>query len=109
MRAIIKKTGEIVDVYHESQHHGSSKMIYKESVLVNSRMWAEDELELILNDEDVKHWQDVKERAAIAALQGLLANSVSFYNNGTMREDIASKAMFCAHQLMIKLKKEYEE
>ncbi len=41
MKAKVRKTGEIVDVYHEAQH-GTSKMIYKESVLVNSRMWTED-------------------------------------------------------------------
>ena len=39
MKAKIKATGEIVDVYHETQH-GTPKMIYKESVLVNSRMWT---------------------------------------------------------------------
>ena len=49
MKAKIKKTGEIVEVYHVAQH-GTPKMIYGESVLVNSRMWTEDELEL-LNEE----------------------------------------------------------
>lgn len=50
MKARIRKTGEIVEVYHETQH-GTSKMIYKESVLVNSRMWTEDELEPLTNNE----------------------------------------------------------
>lgn len=108
MKAIIKKTGEIVDVYHESQH-GTPKMIYKESVLVNSRMWVEDELELILNDEDVKHWQDVKERAAIAALQGLLANPKMFEGYSHVFENITETAMYCTNLLIKKLKKEDEE
>ena len=69
MKARIKKTGEIVDVYHETQH-GTPKMIYKESVLVNSKMWTEDELELLSNSDE--HWQDVRERAAIAAMQGIM-------------------------------------
>lgn len=57
----------------------------------------------ILTEED-KHWQDVEERAAIAALQGLLANPHSFYSSGTMKEDIVSKAMSCAYQLVNRLK-----
>lgn len=44
MKAKVIKTGEIVDVYHESQH-GQVSNIYKESVLVNGRMWTEDELD----------------------------------------------------------------
>ena len=108
MKAIIKKTGEIVDVYHESQH-GTPKMIYKESVMVNSRMWAEDELELITNDEDDKHWQDVKERAAIAALQGLLANPHSFYSSGTMKEGIVSEAYYKGHALAGRLEEAQKE
>lgn len=44
MKAKVIKTGEIVDVYHESQH-GQITNIYKESVLVNGRMWTEDELD----------------------------------------------------------------
>ena len=44
MKAKVIKTGEIVDVYHESQH-GQITNIYKESVLVNGRMWDEEELD----------------------------------------------------------------
>jgi len=50
MEAKIKKTGEIVDVYHESQHSQVSN-IYKESVFVNGRMWKESELEFIESKE----------------------------------------------------------
>lgn len=59
----------------------------------------------ILTEED-KHWQDVTERAAIAALQGFLANPHSCYGDGTIKEDTVSKAMFCAYQLVNKLKEE---
>lgn len=51
MKARIKKTGELVDVYHEPQH-GQITNIYKESVLVNLRMWEEDELEFIYSDKE---------------------------------------------------------
>jgi len=44
MKAKVIETGEMVDVYHEPQH-GQITNIYKESVLVNGRMWTEDELD----------------------------------------------------------------
>lgn len=53
-----------------------------------------------------QHWQDVTEDAAIAALQGLLANPHACYGDGTIKEDIVSKAMSCAYQLVNKLKEE---
>lgn len=43
---MVKLTGEIVDVYHETQH-GQISCIYKESVFANGRVWNEDELELM--------------------------------------------------------------
>ena len=48
MKAKIIKTGEIVEVYHESQH-GQTTNIYKEAVLLNGRMWDEDELDFSIN------------------------------------------------------------
>ncbi len=60
MKAKIKETGEIVDVYHEPQH-GQITNIYKESVFVNGRIWTEDELEFIESkevnlDKEVANW-----------------------------------------------------
>lgn len=52
MKAKIKETGEIVDVYHEPQH-GQIINIYKESVFVNGRIWTEDEL-IFLDTIEVK-------------------------------------------------------
>jgi len=46
MKAKIIKTGEIVEVYHEPQH-GQVSNIYKESVLVNGRVWQENEIERV--------------------------------------------------------------
>lgn len=59
MKAKVIKTGEIVDVYHESQH-GQVSNIYKESVLVNGRMWSEDELDFCVkaNEAPEKIWID---------------------------------------------------
>ena len=102
MKAKIRKTGEIVDVYHETQH-GTPKMIYKESVLVNSRMWTEDELELLTNNKEDEHWQDVRERAAIAAMQGVMK---FFGYVEDSRETIAKLAVEQADALIAELRKE---
>ena len=105
MKARIKKTGEIVEVYHETQH-GTSKMIYKESVFVNSRMWTEDELELLTNNEEDEHWQDVRERAAIAAMQGILsAPVVEGVDPNPSQKSVAEWAVAQADLLVEELKK----
>ena len=105
MKARIKKTGEIVDVYHETQH-GTPKMIYKESVLVNSRMWTEDELELLTNNEEDEHWQDVRERAAIAAMQGILCSPiVEGVDPNPSQKRVAELAVMQADLLIEELKK----
>ncbi len=46
MKAKVKATGEIVEVYHKSQH-GQTEIIYKEAVFVNGRIWTENELEFL--------------------------------------------------------------
>lgn len=58
MKARDKKTGEIVDVYHEPQH-GQKSLVYKEAVFVNGRMWTENELEFIDTPkaEDAIDWE----------------------------------------------------
>lgn len=104
MKAKIKATNEIVEVYHEPQH-GTPKMIYKESVLVNSRMWTEDELELLDKNNDDEHWQDVRERAAIAAMQGLSANPNLVYDNSEEKINIIARAMRYADAIVEQLKK----
>lgn len=67
-------------------------------MMVNSR---------ILTEED-KHWQDVKERAAIAALQGLLANPELVWHDEDCEERvfIVPRAMKYANDLVEKLKEE---
>ena len=46
MKAKVKATGEIVEIYHESQH-GQTEIIYKEAFFVNGRIWTENELEFL--------------------------------------------------------------
>ena len=105
MKARIKKTGEIVEVYHETQH-GTPKMIYKESVLVNSRMWTEDELELLTNNKEDEHWQDVRERAAIAAMQGIVSCGEGAFSYQGITDEIAKAAVDFADSLIRELKKQ---
>ena len=52
------------------------------------------------------HWKDVKERAAVAAMQGLLANPQLFYDNGEEKITIEAMAMSQADELIRRLKKE---
>ncbi len=57
--------------------------------------------------EDIQdHWQDVKERAAIAALQGLLANPALVHDDGDCSEKvfIIARAMRYADDIVEKLK-----
>lgn len=112
MKARNRKTGEIVDVifYSQLSEAGRSSQDYvsyidskgveheKESL---NYYW---DFEPIDNtqDEDL-HWQDVKERAAIAVLQGLLANPVLVKESGY---DLALTAECRADQLVERLKKE---
>ncbi len=75
MKARIKKTGEIVDVTRNKLDFGN---------------------------EENEHWREVRERAAIAAMQGLLANPS---RTGCFR-DCAETAIEYADALIERLKKE---
>lgn len=52
-----------------------------------------------------EHWQEVRERAAIAAMQGLAANPKLFYDNGEEKIDITARAIRYADALVEGLKK----
>lgn len=95
MKAKIRKTGETIEVTRN-----------KCGAYVDENCVGYNLKDLVFEHEEDAHWQDVTERAAIAALQGLLANPHSCYGDGTIKEDIVSKAMFCAYELVNKLKEE---
>ena len=69
MKARIKKTGEIVNIAE-----------YATIALDAHDSWGNpiemkpEYIELIQEPSEDEHWQDVRERAAIAALNGLLSN-----------------------------------
>ena len=80
MKARIRKTGEIVDVicynnYSTIRSHQDNVSYIDSKGLEHDReslnyYWDFEPIEINIDE----HWQDVKERAAIAAMQGLLSN-----------------------------------
>lgn len=99
MKARIKKTGEIVNLAS-----------YAKITLECCDFWGNpievkpEEVELIGDVTEDEYWQDVRERAAIAALGGLLADS-----NVVAEEDkVAKAAVEYADALIKQLKKEQQ-
>lgn len=97
MKAKIRKTGEIVEIisYNSStdRNYVSDYVSYIDSngVKHNKELlnyyWDFEPIEDKNIDES--HWQDVRERAAIAALQGILANSGLVRSVGTIPLNMA--------------------
>ena len=96
MKAIIKKTGEIVNLAS-----------YATITLEQCDSWGNpidvkpEEIELIQEPTEDEHWQDVRERAAIAAMQGIISNNR--YNGST--DMVAETAVRYANALIEELKK----
>lgn len=98
MKAKIKKTGEIANIAE-----------YSKITLEQCDSWGNpielkpEEIELIQEPTENEHWQDVRERAAIAAMQGVMNFFGSIdYNKGT----IAKLAVEQADALIAELRKE---
>lgn len=108
MKARIRKTGEIVDVI--SYNTCSTIRSHQDYVsYIDSKGEEHDreslnyywDFEPITEPMDNKHWQDVRERAAIAALGGLLSDSEQHGNS----IDFAVWAVEYANALVEQLKK----
>ena len=96
MKARIKETGEIIEV--KSLYPVTYSRLDCNGKIAEE--YDEDELELLNKTED-KHWQDVRERAAIAAMQGVMDFFGSIDYN---KETIAKLAVEQADALIDKLK-----
>ena len=100
MKAKIKKTGEIVNLAS-----------YARITLEQCDSWGNpielrpEDVELIPDVTEDEHWQDVRERAAIAAMQGLLANPKLVCNCCDDEIYVAGRAMIYANVLVEELKK----
>ena len=98
MKAKIKKTGEIVNIAE-----------YAKITLEQCDSWGNpievkpEEIELIQEQTEDEHWQDVRERAAIAAMQGVMNFFGSIDYN---KETIAKLAIEQADALIAELRKE---
>lgn len=97
MKARIKKTGEIVNIAE-----------YSTITLEQCNSWGNpielkpEEIELIQEQTEDEHWQDVRERAAITAMQGIMNFFGSLDYN---KETIAKLAVEQAVALIAELKK----
>ena len=115
MKTKIRKSGEIVNIisYYETftENYLKYNVVYIDSLGVQHSRDDIDYNEYFESIEETqdKHWQDVRERAAIAALQGLLANPHSFYSGGTMKEDIVPTALSKGDALAWELEEEQKE
>jgi len=95
MEARIKKTGEIIEVTRN-----------KYGLYVDKNCVGYPLNELDFGNEEDEHWQDVRERAAIAAMQGtitLLSDIDEIPNE--IPNEIAEFAVACADALITELKK----
>lgn len=113
MKTKIRKTGEIVDIicyncstirsHQDYVSYIDTKGIEHDRESLNY-YW---DFEPIETDTD-KNWQDVRERAAIAAMQGMLANPENIDDFGDykwLKDVIAHKVLFYSNALIEELKK----
>ena len=115
MKVRNRKTGEIVDIifYSQLSEAGRSSQDYVSYIDSNGVEHEKENLNYYWDFEPIddtqdkeQHWQDVRERAAIAALQGLLANPELVWHNEDCEEKIfiVSRAIRYADDLVEKLK-----
>lgn len=97
MKARIKKTGEIVNIAEYATIELEMCDSYGDPVCLTP-----EDIELIQEQTVDEHWQDVRERAAIVAMQGVMSFFGSIDYN---RETIAELAVAQADALIEVLKK----
>ena len=100
MKARIKKTGEIVNV----AEYATITLDVHDSWGNPIEMKPED-IELIQEQTKGEHWQDVRERAAIAAMQGILCSPVvEGIDPNPSQKHVAELAVMMADALIEELK-----
>lgn len=113
MKAKIRKTDEIVDIicynhcstirsHQDYVSYIDSKGIEHDREALNY-YWDFEPIETANND----HWQDVRERAAITAMQGILSSPIiPGVNPNPSKREIADLAVLLADELVKRLKGE---
>lgn len=115
MKARNRKTGEAVDIifYSQLSEAGRSSQDYVSYIDSNGVEHEKENLNYYWDFEPIddtqdkeQHWQDIRECAAIAALQGLLANPELVWHNEDCEEKvfIVSRAIRYADKLVGRLK-----
>ena len=117
MKARNRKTGEVVDIISYNQLSAAERCSSQDYVSYIDSKGVEHEKESLnyywdfeeidTQDKNLQHWQDVRESAAIAAMQGLLANSALVHGDIDCSEKvfIIARAMRYADELVGELKK----
>jgi len=100
MKARIKKTGEIVNVAEWATLELEMCDSYGDPICM-----APEDIELIQEQTEDEHWKDVRERAAIAAMQGMLCSPYikNIVDNFSLK-DVAKWAVIQADVLIRELK-----
>lgn len=94
MKAKIKKTGEIINLasyatiaFEQCDSFGNPIELRPEDV------------EIIQEQTEDEHWQDIKERAAIAAMQGFLSRQTYRADLKTLAKDSVTLANYLIEEL----------
>ena len=100
MKARIKKTGEIVNISEDATIELEMCDDYGDHICL-----APEDIELIQEQTEDEHWQDVRERAAIAAMQGILCSPiVEGVDPNPSQKRVAEMAVMQANLLIEHLK-----
>jgi len=102
MKVKIKATGEIVNLADYAKITLDQYDSYGNPIEMKP-----EEVELIQEPTEEAHWQDVREHAAIAAMQGMLANPELIMNGSSIcyRLSVEFVAVDYANKLVERLKK----
>lgn len=100
MKARIKKTGEIVNISEDATIELEMCDDYGDHICL-----APEDIELIQEQTEDEHWKDVRERAAIAAMQGILCSPiVEGVDPNPSQKRVAEMAVMQANLLIEHLK-----
>lgn len=111
MKARIRKTGEIVDII--GYNHCSTIRSHQDYVSYIDSKGIEHDRESLnyywdfepIETNNNEHWQEVRERAAIAAMQGMLSCGEEAFSYQGVTDEIAKAAVDYADSLIEELKK----
>lgn len=116
MKAIVKATGEIVDVYYkfdtpsETGVFGVTDIVWVEkSGNSSARQWKQEELEICQEPEidkptEFTYFDNLRNSATIAAMQGILANSALIDAGNDYKIDVVEAALSYADELIERIK-----